>query len=85
MSDESWMARGACRVLRLSPDLFFQQMGRHTVVTAAAKRACAHCPVSEECREYAIDNNIRDGIWGGMTERERRALRRRRILLDRAI
>jgi WhiB family redox-sensing transcriptional regulator len=45
---------------------------------ARAKSYCAKCPVRAECLDYAIDHDIRHGIWGGKSERERRAIRRRR-------
>ncbi len=43
-----------------------------------AKQVCWQCPVRTECLAEALDNNIEWGVWGGMTERERRALLRRR-------
>ncbi|CAB4697903.1 unannotated protein [freshwater metagenome] len=43
-----------------------------------AKQLCAGCPVRTECLAEALDNQIEWGVWGGMTERERRALLRRR-------
>lgn len=42
-----------------------------------AKTVCALCPVKHECLAEALDNQIQWGVWGGMTERERRALLRR--------
>lgn len=42
-----------------------------------AKRICRGCPVQRECLAEALDNRIEFGVWGGMTERERRALLRR--------
>lgn len=44
---------------------------------AAAKATCARCPVQPDCLAYALEHNIAFGIWGGLTERERRRLRRR--------
>ena len=43
-----------------------------------AKLVCSGCPVRTECLAEALDNQIEWGVWGGMTERERRALLRRR-------
>jgi WhiB family redox-sensing transcriptional regulator len=83
-TDDSWMKEGACRTLNIGPTIFFLEMGKQSKVANTAKRVCSRCPVREECREYAIDNHIDHGIWGGMTERERTLLRRRRILLDRS-
>jgi WhiB family redox-sensing transcriptional regulator len=42
--------------------------------TRAAKRICAKCPVREECLEWALQNQERFGVWGGKSERERRAM-----------
>jgi WhiB family redox-sensing transcriptional regulator len=77
VQDEGWMDRGNC--LGLDPDLFFpDQHGQ----TSNAKSICAACSVRTECLEYAL-NPLRPmvyGIWGGKSERERRALRRSRRL-----
>jgi WhiB family redox-sensing transcriptional regulator len=57
------------------PELFFPERG---VSTREAKEACRGCVVREECLEFALDNREKFGIWGGMSERERRRLRRNR-------
>lgn len=44
---------------------------------AQAKAVCATCPVADECLSWAIETNQSEGIWGGHTARERRAIRRR--------
>jgi WhiB family redox-sensing transcriptional regulator len=44
----------------------------------AARQICAECPVKAECLEYALENRIDHGVWGGCSERERRRIQRRR-------
>ena len=69
---QAWVAASACR--NADPDELF--------VTGAAqnraKAVCSGCPVRTECLSDALDNRVEFGVWGGMTERERRALLRRR-------
>ncbi len=69
---EDWTTLSACRTG--NPDELF--------VTGAAqnraKAVCLGCPVRTECLSDALDNRVEFGVWGGMTERERRALLRRR-------
>ena len=67
-----WTARAACR--DLDPDELFVQGAAQN----RAKSLCLACVVRTECLADALDNNIEFGVWGGMTERERRALLRRR-------
>jgi WhiB family redox-sensing transcriptional regulator len=57
----------------MDPELFHPNRGEDT---AAAKAVCAECLSRVECLEYALANNEKVGIWGGTSERERRALRR---------
>jgi WhiB family redox-sensing transcriptional regulator len=70
--NQDWTARSACKTS--DPDDLF--------VTGAAqnraKAVCMGCPVRTECLSDALDNRVEFGVWGGMTERERRALLRRR-------
>jgi WhiB family redox-sensing transcriptional regulator len=54
---------------------FFPARGEST---AAAKAVCASCPVRESCLEYALRSDIHCGVWGGLSELERRQLRRTR-------
>ncbi|WP_114853540.1 WhiB family transcriptional regulator [Brachybacterium sp. YJGR34] len=70
-SDSSWATRGACTTM--DPDGFFVQ-GKEQ---HALKSACGACPVRTECLADALDNRVDFGVWGGMTERERRRLLRR--------
>ncbi|MBP6995884.1 MAG: WhiB family transcriptional regulator [Phycicoccus sp.] len=67
-----WSQKGLCA--GSDPDALFVQ-GR---AQRTAKLVCRTCPVVAECLADALDNRIEFGVWGGMTERERRALLRRR-------
>lgn len=69
----AWQDWGMCS--QTSPDAFFPDKGQPT---AAAKRVCATCPVQAECLEYALANNERYGVWGGLSERERHILKQLR-------
>ncbi len=64
-----WRQRAACRGTDL--DLFFPERGEPA---GPARQVCARCPVRQTCLEYALINRITHGIWGGLTERERRPL-----------
>jgi len=66
-----WMLQARC--LDADPEAFFPEKGGST---REAKRICAACPVREECLEYALENDERFGIWGGLSERERRRAKR---------
>ncbi len=70
---ESWQARGNC--VGVDPDLFFPERGESV---AEAKAVCATCVVRAECLAFALEHNERFGIWGGLSARERRAIRRAR-------
>lgn len=67
----AWQDRALCA--QTDPEAFFPEKGGST---REAKRVCASCEVRAECLEYALANDERFGIWGGMSERERRRLRR---------
>lgn len=69
-TDGSWAGRGACSVL--DPEEFFAQGAEQQRI----KTVCAECPVRVECLADALDNRIEFGVWGGMSERERRRLLR---------
>ena len=70
--DADWTTRAAC--LAGDPDELFVQGAEQNRV----KSRCRACLVRTECLADALDNRIEFGVWGGMTERERRALLRRR-------
>lgn len=65
-----WSAQAACRTA--DPDELFVQGAAQN----RAKAVCTGCPVRTECLADALDNRVEFGVWGGMTERERRALLR---------
>lgn len=67
--DEPWMGEAVCA--QTDPEEFFPEHGGSTKV---AKSICRGCPVITECLEYAMAHNERHGVWGGMSERERRQL-----------
>ena len=77
--DRSWQDNANC--LGVDPDLFFPERGAST---REAKEVCRACIVRAECLEYALGNGEKFGIWGGMSERERRRVRRARALARRA-
>ncbi|SET59058.1 WhiB family transcriptional regulator, redox-sensing transcriptional regulator [Geodermatophilus poikilotrophus] len=69
---QSWQERALCA--ETDPEAFFPEKGGST---REAKKICTGCEVKAECLEYALANDERFGIWGGLSERERRRLRRR--------
>ena len=69
---QSWQERALCA--ETDPEAFFPEKGGST---REAKKICTGCEVKAECLEYALANDERFGIWGGLAERERRRLRRR--------
>jgi WhiB family redox-sensing transcriptional regulator len=78
--EKGWQARANC--MGVDPDLFFPERGSST---REAKEVCRGCVVQEDCLEFAIANGEKFGIWGGMSERERRRVRRARVLAGRGI
>src|SRR5690625_2869841 len=69
--DQTWAARAACR--QVEPDALFVRGAAQRV----ARELCFRCPVRMECLADALDSHVNFGVWGGLTERERRALLRR--------
>jgi WhiB family redox-sensing transcriptional regulator len=67
----AWQERAACR--HRGGGTFFPEPGAGEGV-AAAKRMCAACPVRPQCLRHALDRKEPHGIWGGLTESERRVL-----------
>lgn len=69
--EEQWQDRALCA--QTDPEAFFPEKGGST---REAKRICLGCEVRNECLEYALAHDERFGIWGGLSERERRKLKR---------
>ena len=78
--DPGWKDLSNC--LGVDPDLFFPERGAST---REAKEVCRGCEVRIDCLEYALQNGEKFGIWGGMSERERRRIRRQRALDRQAV
>ncbi len=72
--EPDWQERALCA--QTDPEAFFPEKGGST---REAKRICSGCEVRAECLEYALAHDERFGIWGGLSERERRRLRRTAI------
>ncbi|HEX8509669.1 MAG TPA: WhiB family transcriptional regulator [Propionibacteriaceae bacterium] len=72
-----WWARGAC--LDEPSELFFPigTTGSAALQITRAKQICAQCTVRDECLQWAMSLNVEHGVWGGLSEDERRSLRRR--------
>ncbi|MFD1214249.1 WhiB family transcriptional regulator [Arthrobacter sp. GCM10027362] len=69
-----WQADALCA--QTDPEAFFPEKGGST---RDAKKVCGACTVRAQCLEYALANDERFGIWGGLSERERRRLRKRAL------
>jgi WhiB family redox-sensing transcriptional regulator len=70
----TWQSDALCA--QTDPEAFFPEKGGST---RDAKKICSSCEVRAQCLEYALQNDERFGIWGGLSERERRKLRRRAV------
>jgi WhiB family redox-sensing transcriptional regulator len=73
--ERRWQEEANC--LGVDPDLFFPERGAST---REAKAVCRSCEVRVDCLEYALAHGEKFGIWGGLSERERRRVRRQRAL-----
>jgi WhiB family redox-sensing transcriptional regulator len=70
----SWQERSLCA--QTDPEAFFPEKGGST---REAKKVCVGCEVRQPCLEYALAHDERFGIWGGLSERERRKLKKRAV------
>lgn len=71
LTPDQWQDRALCA--QTDPEAFFPEKGGST---REAKKVCLGCEVRSECLEYALAHDERFGIWGGLSERERRRLKR---------
>lgn len=69
LESEHWLDDAACNAL--TAELFWVERGENV---APAKAICRDCPVQRQCLEYALAHNEREGVWGGLAPKERRAL-----------
>lgn len=72
MAGTQWLEQARCQ--DRETEIFFV---RGAAKARRAQNICGNCPVRQECLEYAIAEEIEFGVWGGLTERQRRALLRR--------
>ena len=72
--DAGWQGRALCA--QTDPEAFFPEKGGST---REAKKVCRVCEVRVECLEYALEHDERFGIWGGLSERERRRVKREAV------
>ena len=70
-----WTRRALCA--EVDPNIFFPEIGENVSVV---KKICKACDVREECLKFSLDNDERFGIWGGLSEINRRKLRAERKL-----
>jgi WhiB family transcriptional regulator, redox-sensing transcriptional regulator len=70
--EDQWRSMAACR--SADPELFFpiSSSGQSMAQEAEAKAICAECPVRRECLAFALRTHQAHGVWGGMSEQERR-------------
>ncbi len=83
-AETDWRDDALCR--ETDPELFFPvgTTGNALVQIDNAKEVCGECPSAQGCLDFALDTNQDSGIWGGLTEEERRVIRRKRVAAARA-
>jgi WhiB family redox-sensing transcriptional regulator len=83
-AETDWRDDALCR--ETDPELFFPvgTTGNALVQIDNAKEVCGECPSAQGCLDFALDTNQDSGIWGGLTEEERRVIRRKRVAATRA-
>jgi WhiB family redox-sensing transcriptional regulator len=73
IGDTDWMRKGVCS--QTDPEAFFPDQGRNDL-NRQAKAVCSTCPVMDRCAAYALALPGIEGIWGGLSERDRESIRR---------
>lgn len=68
---DAWLTEALCA--QTDPEVFFPERGSNA---RAAKRICLHCDVIAQCRDWALSTGQQEGVWGGLSETERRTLLR---------
>lgn len=83
-ADFEWRDQALCR--DTDPELFFPVGTTGLALSAIdeAKQVCGECLVQAECLDFALDTNQDSGVWGGLSEEERRVIRRERAAARRA-
>ena len=83
-ADDSWRDHARCR--DTDPELFFPvgTTGTALVQIQRAKQVCLECAARVECLDFALTTNQDSGVWGGLSEEERRAIRRQRAARTRS-
>ncbi|MGA1075386.1 MAG: WhiB family transcriptional regulator [Ilumatobacteraceae bacterium] len=83
-ADDDWRDRALCS--GTDPELFFPvgTTGNSVLSIDREKQVCSQCNVTSECLEFALETNQDSGIWGGLSEEERRQIRRQRAAAARA-
>lgn len=81
---DEWRDHALCR--DTNPDLFFPvgTTGQALTQVDHAKNVCGECSVTSDCLDFALATNQDSGIWGGLSEEERRVIRRQRTAAQRA-
>ena len=81
-SRPEWHKHAACRGMMVDPDKpnFFIPRGDQVGMLKKVRKVCEGCPVIDDCLEFAIRMDIEQGVWGGKSARERKAIRRQRGL-----
>lgn len=73
---DSWVEYASCK--GMDTDLFFPERGKTHIAEKTIKPLCKNCPVQQKCLNYAIDNDMKEGYFGGLSGAQRRSIKRLR-------